>query len=118
MKEYERMKGTISTLNGKPKKLVDKFIYLDCNISSTKSDVNIWKSNLSDKLKWVSSKISFAVLLNQGTMWLLMKHTVENLKGNYQRMLCAFMNKSLKQHLRKQQMYGLLPPISQTIQVR
>ena len=33
--------GVISTLSGRPIKLVDKFTYLDSNISSTESDVNI-----------------------------------------------------------------------------
>ena len=33
--------NAISSLNGKPLKLVDQFIYLGSNISSTKSDVNI-----------------------------------------------------------------------------
>ena len=58
--------GTISTLNGKPLKLVDLFTYLSSNISSTESDVNIhirtvqtaiyrlsmiWKFELSDEMK-------------------------------------------------------------------
>ena len=33
--------GTISSLNSKPLKIVDQFIYLDNNISSTGSDINI-----------------------------------------------------------------------------
>ena len=33
--------ATVSTLNGKPLKEVDYFIYLGCNISSTQIDVNI-----------------------------------------------------------------------------
>ena len=58
--------GAISLLNGKPLKLVDKFIYLGSNISSAESNVNIhiskawtaidrlmniWKSDLSDEIK-------------------------------------------------------------------
>ena len=58
--------GVISTLNVKPLKLVDQFIYLSSNISSTESDVNICmgkaqitidrlttilKSDISDKIK-------------------------------------------------------------------
>ena len=34
--------GAISSLNGKPLKLVDQFIYLSSNISSTESNVNIF----------------------------------------------------------------------------
>ena len=41
--EYIRFKqeGAISTLSGKPLKLVDKFTYFSSIISSTESDVNI-----------------------------------------------------------------------------
>ena len=35
-----KQKGTISTLSGKPLKLVDQFTYLSSNISSTESNVN------------------------------------------------------------------------------
>ena len=59
-------KKTISTLNGDPQKLVDKFTYLSSSVSSTENDVNmclakawtaidklliILKSDLSDKIK-------------------------------------------------------------------
>ena len=33
--------GSISSLNGKPLKLVDQFIYLNSNISSTENNVKI-----------------------------------------------------------------------------
>ena len=60
-------KDSVISLNDKPLKLVDQFIYLGSNISSTESNVNVcidkgWtginrlptigKSNLSDKIKW------------------------------------------------------------------
>ena len=38
---YFELKGTISTQSGQPLKLVDPFTYLDSNISSTESDINI-----------------------------------------------------------------------------
>ena len=40
------------------------------------------------------------------------------LDGNYTRMLWAILNKSWRQHATKQQLYGHLPPIMKTIQVR
>ena len=49
--------GVIFSLNGKPLKLVDQFIYFDSNISSTESDVNICISkalNIPDKLTTIS----------------------------------------------------------------
>ena len=42
----------------------------------------------------------------------------KKLDGNYTRMLQAIMNKSWRQHHTKIQLYGHLPPIRKTIQVR
>ena len=62
-----KQKGAISTLSDKPLKLMDQFTYISSNNSSTKNVVNIylakpwnaifrlsiiWKSNLSNKIKW------------------------------------------------------------------
>ena len=58
--------GDISTLEGTPLKLVDKFTYLGSNVESTEKDIDtrltkastainrlsiIWKSDLTDKMK-------------------------------------------------------------------
>ena len=43
---------------------------------------------------------------------------MKKLDGNYIKSLHAVLNKSWKQHSTKQQLYGHLPPISQTTQVR
>ena len=42
----------------------------------------------------------------------------EGLDGNYTRMLRAILNKSWQQHPTRHQLYGHLPPITKTIQVR
>ena len=42
----------------------------------------------------------------------------KKLDGNYTRMLRAILNKSWRQHPTKHQLYGHLPPITKTIQVR
>ena len=42
----------------------------------------------------------------------------KKLDGNYTRMLRAIMNKSWRQHPTRHQLYGHLPPITKTIQVR
>ena len=47
-----------------------------------------------------------------------MKWLEKKLDGNYTRMLCAILNKSWWQHPRRHQLYGYLPPIMKTIQVR
>ena len=46
-------------------------------------------------------------------------HTLtKRLDGNYTRMLGAILNKSWRQHSTTHQLYGHLPPIMKTIQVR
>ena len=59
-----------------------------------------------------------SILLYGCTIWTLTKRLGENIDGNYTRMLRAILNKSWKQHPTKQQLYGHLPPIKKTIQVK
>ena len=48
----------------------------------------------------------------------LTKRLEKKLDGNYTRMLRAILNKSWRQHPTRRQLYGHLPPITKTIQVR
>ena len=50
--------------------------------------------------------------------WTLTKRLEKRLGGNYTRMLGATLNKSWWQHPTRHQLYGHLPPITKTIQVR
>ena len=50
--------------------------------------------------------------------WTLTKRLEKKLDGNYTRMLRAILNKSWRQHPTRHQLYGHLPPITKTIQVR
>ena len=50
--------------------------------------------------------------------WTLTKWLEKKLDGNYTRMLRAILNKSWRQHSTRHQLYGHLPPIKKTIQVR
>ena len=59
-----------------------------------------------------------SILLYEWTTWTLTKRMEEELDGNYTRMLKAILNKSWRQHRTKQQLYGHLPLITKTIQVR
>ena len=52
------------------------------------------------------------------TIWTLTKRLEKKLDGNNTIMLRAILNKSWRQHPTKQQLYGHLPPITKTIQVR
>ena len=59
-----------------------------------------------------------SILLYGCTTWTLTKHIEKKLEGNYTRMLRAILNKSWQQHPTKQQLYGHLPPITKTIQLK
>ena len=125
--------GDISTLDRTPLKLVDKFTYIG-SISSTEKDIDmrltktwtainrlsiIWKSGLTDKMKRSFFQAAVASILLYGcTTWTLTKRLEKKLDGNYTRMLQAILNKSWRQHPTRHQLYGHLPPITKTIQVR
>ena len=59
-----------------------------------------------------------SILLYGCTTWTLTKRREKKLDGNYTRMLRAILNKSWRQHPTRHQLYGHLPPITKTIQVR
>ena len=123
-------RGDISTLNSSSLKLVDKFTHLGSGVSSTKTDIPmrlakawtainrlsvIWKSDLTDEMKRSflpsNGRIDTAV-------WTLTKCMEKKLHGSYTSMLQSILNKSWRQHFTKQQLYGHLPPIMKTIQIR
>ena len=126
--------GDISTLDGTPLKLVDKFTYLGSSVSLTEKDIDtrltkawtvinklsiIWKSDLTNKMKCSFFQAAVAsILLYRYTTWILTKWLEKKLDGNYTRMLQAILNKSWRQHLTRHQLYGNLPPIMKIIQVR
>ena len=126
--------GDISTLEETPLKLVDKFTYLGSSVESTEKDIEtrlakawtainrlliIWKSDLTDKMKRSFFQAAVTSILLYGcTTWTLTKRLEKKLDGNYTRMLRAILNKSWRQHPTRHQLYGHLPPITKTIQVR
>ena len=79
----------------------------------------IWKSDLTDKMKRSFFQAAVTSILLYGcTTWTLTKRLEKKLDGNYTRMLRAILNKSWQQHPKRHQLYGHLPPITKTIQVR
>ena len=126
--------GDISTLDGTSLKLVHKFTYLGSRVSSTEKDIDtrltkawtaidrlsiIWKSDLTDKMKYSFFQAAVASILLYGcTTWTLTKRLKKKLDDNYTRMLRGILNKSRRQHPTRHQLYGHLPPITKTIQVR
>ena len=59
-----------------------------------------------------------SILLYGCTTWTLTKRLETKLDGNYTRMMRAILNKYWWQHPTRHQLYGHLPPITKTIQVR
>ena len=59
-----------------------------------------------------------SILLHGCTTWTLTKQLEKKLDGYYTRMLRAILNKSWRQQPTRHQLYGHLPPITKTIQVR
>ena len=100
--------GDISTLEGTPLKLVDKFTYLGSSVESTEKDIEtrltkawiainrlsiIWKSDLTDKMKRSFFQAAVTSILLYGcTTWTLTKRLEKKLDGNYTRMLRAILN--------------------------
>ena len=127
-------RGNISTLKGGPLKLVDKFTYQGSCVSLTKKDINmwlakawtavdrlsvIWKSDPTDRIKRSFFQAAvMSVLLYGCPTWTLTKCMEKKLDSNHTRMLWARLNKSWRPHPTKRQLYGHLPPITKTIQVR
>ena len=126
--------GDISTIDWPSLKLIDEFTNLGNSVSSTEKDIDtrltktwtaidklsvIWKSDLTDKMKRSFFQAAVvSILLYRCTTWTLTKRLEKKLDGNYIRMLRAILNKSWRQHPTKHQLYGHLPPIAKTIQVR
>ena len=126
--------GHIFTLDRTSLKLVDKFTYLGSSVSSTEKNIDtrltkawtsidrlsiIWKSDLTDKMKRSFFQAAVVSILLYGcTSWTLTKRLKKKLDGNYTRMLQAILNKSWWQYPTRHQLFGHLPPITETIQVR
>ena len=124
----------ISTLDGTSLKLVDKFTYVGSSISSTEKDIDtrltkawtainrlsiIWKSDLTDTMTRSFFQAAVVSILLYGCItWTLTKRLKKKRDDNYTRILRAILNKSWRQHPTKHQLYGHLPPITKTIQVR
>ena len=91
----------------------------------------IWKTSYKKRSLWawdIKSMFLIVIIFFQAavvsillygcTTWTLTKRLEKKLDGNYTRMLRAILNKSWKQLPARHQLYGHLPPITKTIQVR
>ena len=98
--------GDISTLEGTPLKLVDKFTYLGSSVESTEKDIEtrltkawtainrlsiIWKSDLTDKMKRSFFQAAVTSILLYGcTTWTLTKRLEKKLDVNYKSYMLPF----------------------------
>ena len=73
---------------------------------------------IKNKKREFFQAVTVSVLQYDCTPRALRKCLEKKLDGTYTRILNDVLNKSRKQHPTKQQLYGHLPPISQTIQVK
>ena len=126
--------GRTVDIHGTSLKLVDKFTNLGSSVSPTEKDTDtrltkawtaidklsiIWKSDLTDKMKRSFFQAAVvSILLCRCTTWTQTKRLERKLDSNYTRMLRAILNRSWRQHPAKHQLYGHLPHITKTIQVR
>ena len=99
-----------------------EFQYLYIKISSTERDVDtcIGIGNLIALIKWnenFSNLLPCQYYCMVAPHWLKRNACRKKFDENYTKTLRIVLNKSWKQHTTKEQLYGQLPPISQTIQV-
>ena len=120
--------------NGNLIKVVKDFKYLGSYIASTEKDIeirigkawgavnqldSIWKSNLPDTLKRNFFRATVeSVLVYGSTAWTLTTALENKIDGAYTRMLRAALNVSWKEHMTNTELYGKIPPMSQTIRTQ
>ena len=73
----------------------------------------IWKSDLTDEMKRSIFQAAVVSILPYGcTIWTLTKRIEKKLDNSYKKMLPEILNKSWRQHPRKQLLYGHVPRIT------
>ena len=102
----------------------DYFYFVFCFFFLSSDEIFLWRIGQRFWKKIFHKFIHFfqaavvPILLYGCTTWTLTKRLKKKLDGNYTRMLRAILNKSWRQHHTRHQLYGHLPPITKTIQVR
>ena len=128
---YNQPEGDLVTLNSGKLKMVDDFQYLGSRIASTEKDIImrigkawsalqklnvIWKSRPKRQLKINLFRATVeTVLAYDATTWTLTKSLTRRIDRVYTRMLRAALDESWKTHTTNKELYGNIPPISQTI---
>ena len=124
----------ICSNDGSQLKEVSDFRYLGSYVADSKKDFltrkgqawsacnklhNIWQSSIAK-----STKLSFfrtcveSILLYGAETWTMKKELQDRLDGTYTRLLMRVQNISWREHKTKEQIYGDIPPISDTVAQR
>ena len=131
---FNQTGSNLKSHTGKELKEVDDFLYLGSWVNTTERDLSvriakawaasskldkIWKSSLSRELKVQFFRATVeSVLLYGAECWTLTKQQQKKLDGCYTRLLRASLNVSWKQKLTNKDLYGNIPPVSQTVRDR
>lgn len=127
-------KPEIKTSDSSTLEIVEEFLYLGSNVSSTKADIKrrialawsasnklhkIWKSNLSRsfKLRLFCATVE-SVLLYGCETWTLTKALSNKLDGCYTRLLRSVLGYSWQDHITNKILYGNLPKVTDKIRNR
>ena len=124
----------VRSLDGTLLEVVEDFNYLGAWIASTQKDIRIrrarawsalhnmnrvWKSEMSENLKWRLFVTTVeSVLLYGCEAWALTVKDEKALDGVYTRMLRTALNVTWKEHRTNVDLYGKLPRLSDTIRNR
>ena len=88
------------------------------NIVNFQVSTTILKACIKKSGNLLKAPRILSILLYGCTTWTLTKRIKKKPDRNCTRLLRTILNKSWKQHPIKEQLYGYLPPISKTIQIR
>ena len=109
-------------MQGNPRGVVANVLDCDIIVSSNSSHtitLTLGLMHLTDKMKRSFFQVAVVSILLYGcTTWTLTKRLKKKQDGNYTRILRTILNKSWRQHPTRHWLYGHLPPITKTIQVR
>ena len=132
--QNSRTEEVITTLTGEPLERVEDFKYLGSWVASTEKDIrvrkalawkalhslnNIWRTNLSRKIKLALFTASVESVLVYGSeTWTLSQQNEQRLNGCYTRLLRQALNIKPGTHIRNEDLYQEIPPLSDKIRTR
>jgi len=128
------MDTCLKSITGELIAIVENFKYLGGQMEDCPKDINVrkalawvacnklnrvWKSKLKRimKVRLFRATVEYVLLYGSET-WTLTKTLTQRIDGCYTRLLRAALNISWKSHTTNVELYGNIPPVSQTIKAR